>query len=1020
MTTKLVVTVDGLLLTDQNTVVASRSIDEVVLVNTVSGFNALTAEQRSNVISRKNNNIGSASLSVAFADETSGTLSDDFYNWLSSNNITFINDPELTSFSTSEILTSPGRGSQILTEISESNIQQFTFPPSENALYSPSSPIDLGSSFGTKPSIQLTNPTFLDDLSGSISVVITAEQFTDILDSDYSGDKILIDSITPNVEGNYRIIGFDAVEEGFNGSNRLGNIAGVSADHSTIGVGSDVNIGNYFWEADTDIEINVSQALMLPLMGVAPFGGTTTLADTADNLAIGLSTLTAGQLSSFNQVIIEDGGVLTLDIETFELLDTANQSESFQSNHTGVSVFSVDQENGNLVEATIAINGSYNDFVDIGLYSPATGFATAIPGFESDASNLFEQATQGTVTAEISTSSDLVDIANFINDIPNGVNFSTNITISSTVGAEGLTAEEFRDLADLDALTSQNVIADSFPTGLTIIDSTDNIKDLITDTSEYLLDVKSSISSITSTSDANEKIQLSWEEYMGAVTGSDFVSTDPGTWTTSSTAFQNLGNIELIVTGTASELQDIIDVYGDELTNFPTGLTLNVLDGNSLTLNQSQLDKLDARIDGVVVIIDTSSAIGTLLDNAIPDSVQQITPTGNGDLEITFDQFRNLPDYFSGEVVIIDTEDNIVSALEEDLLDDRVTTLVIESDSLTLGKSSQYYDGPSDDRCLTVTAAAAANILNKKVYFLENDDGTGYDQNNFDPTEYADINIVDRGSAIANFIESASLPGTITKVVETGKINFTEKDNRSIELSYNQNLAYQAMLQSGYLVDVNSLNSEPVLAPINLQTLSEAIANVQSSLITSIESAQSSIIDNTDAAVSITGSAVESLIVAEGNAAESLIIAEGNAAESLILSVGEAAESAITAAQTSIIAEGDAAESALMLEIENAQALIINATTAITAAQTALTSSIGSAQSSIINDVAGAQSLISSDIYAAQSSLATSIESAQTSIMDDISAAQSVISGDVSLAQSVISGDVSLAQSALTTSIGSW
>ena len=66
------------------------------------------------------------------------------------------------------------------------------------------------------------------------------------------------------------------------------------------------------------------------------------------------------------------------------------------------------------------------------------------------------------------------------------------------------------------------------------------------------------------------------------------------------------------------------------------------------------------------------------------------------------------------------------------------------------------------------------------------------------------------------------------------------------------------MLQSDYLVDVNSLNSVPVLAPINLQTLSEAIANVQSSIITasdleqtqdslttSIESAQSSIIDNT-------------------------------------------------------------------------------------------------------------------------------------------------------------------------------
>ena len=112
---------------------------------------------------------------------------------------------------------------------------------------------------------------------------------------------------------------------------------------------------------------------------------------------------------------------------------------------------------------------------------------------------------------------------------------------------------------------------------------------------------------------------------MGAVTGSSFVSTNTSTWTTSSTAFHNLGNIELIVTGTAAELQNIIDTYGDSLTNFPTGLTLNILDGNSLTLKQAQLDKLDARIEGVVVVSDTSSAIGTLLDNAIPETVQQIS-----------------------------------------------------------------------------------------------------------------------------------------------------------------------------------------------------------------------------------------------------------------------------------------------------------------------------------------------------------------------------------------------------------
>ena len=132
---------------------------------------------------------------------------------------------------------------------------------------------------------------------------------------------------------------------------------------------------------------------------------------------------------------------------------------------------------------------------------------------------------------------------------------------------------------------------------------------------------------------------------------------------TSAIAFQNLGNIELIVAGTSTEIQAIIDKYGASLTNFPSGLTFNVLDGGALTLNQSQLDKLDARIDGVVTITDTSDNVGTLLNNAIPTSVQQITSSStqkSGEsLSITFDQFRNLPNYYSDNVVIRDTEDNL-------------------------------------------------------------------------------------------------------------------------------------------------------------------------------------------------------------------------------------------------------------------------------------------------------------------------------------------------------------------------
>ena len=46
-----------------------------------------------------------------------------------------------------------------------------------------------------------------------------------------------------------------------------------------------------------------------------------------------------------------------------------------------------------------------------------------------------------------------------------------------------------------------------------------------------------------------------------------------------------------------------------------------------------------------------------------------------------------------------------------------------------------------------------------------------------------DISIVDRGSAIANFIETASFPGTSSAADVTGSIDFVEKDGGSITLN---------------------------------------------------------------------------------------------------------------------------------------------------------------------------------------------------------------------------------------------
>ena len=91
MSTKLVVSIDGLLLSNFNTVVANRSIDEVVLVGTSSQFNDISSANRDSVITKRGTNSSNFTLSVAFPNSTSTeSIDDDFYNWLQENSISFL------------------------------------------------------------------------------------------------------------------------------------------------------------------------------------------------------------------------------------------------------------------------------------------------------------------------------------------------------------------------------------------------------------------------------------------------------------------------------------------------------------------------------------------------------------------------------------------------------------------------------------------------------------------------------------------------------------------------------------------------------------------------------------------------------------------------------------------------------------------------------------------------------------------------------------------------------------------
>ncbi len=102
MATKLVVTLEGLVLSNLKEIVSSRSIDEVILVGSPSSFNSLSdfssiTKAKTDIASAKSG----STLKVAFANNSSATLNASFYDYLAENNISFFVDSDLSSLSSS-------------------------------------------------------------------------------------------------------------------------------------------------------------------------------------------------------------------------------------------------------------------------------------------------------------------------------------------------------------------------------------------------------------------------------------------------------------------------------------------------------------------------------------------------------------------------------------------------------------------------------------------------------------------------------------------------------------------------------------------------------------------------------------------------------------------------------------------------------------------------------------------------------------------------------------------------------
>ena len=189
-------------------------------------------------------------------------------------------------------------------------------------------------------------------------------------------------------------------------------------------------------------------------------------------------------------------------------------------------------------------------------------------------------------------------------------------------------------------------------------------------------------------------------------------------------------------------------------------VSFRITDGGEVTLNVAQADKLDGRIDGAVLIVDSSSAIGSMLEKSIDDNVKDIS-TSDAKLSLSVDQFRNLPAYNNDDVVIQDTEANILKALTFDVLDDRVSLLNLITDV-------------GADQTLTVTAAQAEKLGHYTVQF--------------NSVAKGEIILNDRASAIASFIEDGVLPSGGLK------LKFKANDGLKIQLNYKESEALKKLI----------------------------------------------------------------------------------------------------------------------------------------------------------------------------------------------------------------------------------
>ena len=333
-------------------------------------------------------------------------------------------------------------------------------------------------------------PAFISDLSSTIRVNITAEEFGDIVVNNQNVLSTVTDfsnldiadqvSLPDQIRGTFEAVGGGRI--GYKaylnpadvepaGITYYGNLTSVAKNKSVVSTGGN----SYLWEASGSI--NVEQMLALPLMGVAPQSGQTIkLIDTAANISSILPRLTNAQLASVNQIVISDNKSLDIDPYTFERLDAAHQKVNY-ANHDGTKVLNSDDTLGsiNIIADSIDALEASNLVVN----------GEIVERIDSVGENLIRQI----ATVEVKEVAPLTD-----NSLPY------------------LSVDQLLDYAKLGANLKTNVI---------VKDTSENITDLLWSTDPNVFNLYSNIAGLVNT-DEDSAIELSWQQFQKV--GEDFAA----------------------------------------------------------------------------------------------------------------------------------------------------------------------------------------------------------------------------------------------------------------------------------------------------------------------------------------------------------------------------------------------------------------------------------------------------------------------------------------------------------------